>query len=77
VDWIDPPISPVGGVFKAGRVFRQPFEQNLLRLIPRASIREPEYPPVIGALIMALQSAEMEIDDEVRVHLDQAVLQLT
>jgi N-acetylglucosamine kinase-like BadF-type ATPase len=55
-------IYPTGGVFKAGAILERPFAAEVLRGWPAADIRTPSYPPVIGALLLALRALGTPID---------------
>ncbi len=57
------PVAPVGGVFKAGAPILDPFRAALARLAPRVWIQTPEFPPVIGAVILALRQIGRPIDE--------------
>jgi N-acetylglucosamine kinase-like BadF-type ATPase len=50
----DVPVSPVGGAYDHVCGLRQGFERALRRQNPAARIVAPEYPPVLGAALMAL-----------------------
>lgn len=52
-----------GGVFAAGRIVRTPFETELARVRPAATIREPAFPPVVGSLILAARLAGVATDE--------------
>lgn len=47
------PVYVTGGVFRAGGTILAPFEEYLRREWPAAEVREPQFPPVVGALIQA------------------------
>lgn len=54
-------VYPTGGVFSAGPFITEPFETRILADWPGATIRQPRFEPVVGALIQALSA----LDDEV------------
>jgi glucosamine kinase len=54
-------VYPTGGVFRAGDLVTAPFESTLRAQWPTASIREPAFEPVFGALIRAYQAAGIEV----------------
>lgn len=47
------PVYPTGGVFDAGTIILKPFHRTIKSGYRNVSIREPTFPPVIGALILA------------------------
>ncbi len=49
-------ISPVGGVFTAGPIVCDGFALALEARLPGCVIAEPELPPVLGAVFLALRS---------------------
>lgn len=49
-------IFPVGGVFNDATFVSRYFQEHLHRELPEAEVREPKYPPVIGAALVALGS---------------------
>lgn len=48
-------VYPTGGVFAAGPIIAQPFASSLEEGWPEATIREPRFPPVVGALLEAIR----------------------
>lgn len=48
-------VAPCGSAFMAGEVLIDPFRAELGRLTPGARVAEPMFPPVIGALILAIK----------------------
>ena len=51
-----------GGVFNAGESVERPF-RDLMRLAwPRASVRLPRFPPVVGSLILARRACNLPVD---------------
>ena len=49
-----------GGVFKSDVTILKPFTRELRKNIPRFSIRQPRFEPVIGAFILALREQGVE-----------------
>jgi N-acetylglucosamine kinase len=74
--WSDPPISPVGGVFKAGSAILDPFTRYLKDALPQAHVQAPRYPQVVGALLLALQAGGYPPDEALLQRLDGAVVEL-
>ncbi len=58
------PVFPVGGVFEIGRLVLDPMRTVLRKRAPRAAIRRPEFPPEIGAALMALDAIGTKPDRE-------------
>jgi N-acetylglucosamine kinase-like BadF-type ATPase len=56
------PVFPVGGVFEIGRAVLDPMRAALRTRARRAVIREPEFPPEIGAALMALEMVGITLD---------------
>lgn len=54
-------VHPTGGVFRAGDVVMQPFAQKLQGEWPEATIEQPHFEPVFGALIRGYQQAGIAI----------------
>ncbi len=60
--WKDPPVSAVGGVFRAGEIILEPFRRHLGRALPGAHLQTPAFPQVIGALLIAYRASGYPID---------------
>ncbi len=61
LEWLDPPVSTLGGVFQAGRVLTEPFSRSLRSALPRSRLVSPRLPPVLGAALLALENgAELD-----------------
>lgn len=56
-------VYPTGGVFRSRRVMAS-FDHTLAELWPTATIRQPRFAPVYGALLRAYQQAGVEITPE-------------
>jgi N-acetylglucosamine kinase-like BadF-type ATPase len=52
-------VAPVGGVFKAGPVMLGPFKAAIAARMPGAVLVPPRFAPVVGALLLALEAAEI------------------
>jgi glucosamine kinase len=63
-----------GGVFNAGEVLLVPFRETLRAIWPAAEAKAPEFPPVVGGLILAAradgQATDSEWFDRVRATLE-------
>lgn len=54
-------VYPTGGVFAAGPLITGPFHDRITEQWPQANIREPRFPPVVGALLQAIRALGDEI----------------
>lgn len=63
LDGASVPVYPTGGVFRAGELILAPFRSVLAPVCPHASIEQPRFLPVIGALILARQSLDLPISE--------------
>jgi len=59
------PVFPVGGIFEMGRLVLDPLRKTLRARAPLAVIRPPQFPPEIGAALMALEAAGVAPTPEV------------
>ena len=66
------PVAPCGSVFKAGDVILDPFKGELARLVPGARVVHAPYPPVVGAVILALLRAGVACDEAIRRRLAES-----
>lgn len=57
-------VAPVGGVFKAGALILNSFEEVVMKTAPKCRIVSPRFEPVVGAVLMALREIGVEIDDK-------------
>jgi len=58
------PVYLAGGVFRAGHWILNPFTQTLRQGAPLAEIRFPRFPPVAGAILLALRSLNIQPNEE-------------
>ncbi|TMJ02504.1 MAG: hypothetical protein E6H01_06560 [Bacillati bacterium ANGP1] len=70
------PVFPVGGVFEIGRAVLDPMRAAMRKRARRAVIREPEFPPEIGAALMALEMVGASPDAKVLRRLAASARQL-
>jgi glucosamine kinase len=54
-------FSAVGGVFQAGQLLWKPYRQCVLAHYPAARVMLPVFPPLGGALILALKQAGISV----------------
>jgi len=65
-------ICPVGGLFRAGDLILEPLRAALRALASAASIEPARFPPVLGGVLLALQSIDAVTDADVLAALDAA-----
>lgn len=53
------PVAYTGAVFDAGPLILESFQHTLALACPHAVLRQPEFPPVIGAFKLALRELEI------------------
>jgi N-acetylglucosamine kinase-like BadF-type ATPase len=59
------PIYHTGGVFRAGPLILDDFGAAIATRSPNSWIKAPEFSPAVGALLLALQSAGVELNPHV------------
>lgn len=59
------PIGLIGGVFKAGRLVKEPLEEAVHKVAPKSYLTSPRFPPVIGSSLIALEKAGVEMNSKV------------
>ena len=64
-------VTLTGGLWQAGESVQTPFRVALAELLPGARIVMPELPPVLGACVLSLLQAGIEVDDAIRRHLGE------
>ena len=69
------PLVPFGSVFKAGPWLQEPFQQEIKRAAPRATITFPRYEPVVGTLLIAMQRGGSTLDETLLQRLDESLRQ--
>lgn len=47
-------VAYVGGVFEAGELVLEPLRAAITKVAPRAAVAPPQFPPVVGAVKMAM-----------------------
>jgi N-acetylglucosamine kinase len=57
------PVACSGGVWKAGELLLEPFQQRVLAVYPRAHIGSPLLTPVAGAALLAIGLLTAELPD--------------
>ncbi len=66
LDFLAGPFSLIiaGGVANASTFYKQKIEAAILRRVPMCSIKPPVLPPVLGAALLAIESAGVPISPE-------------
>jgi N-acetylglucosamine kinase-like BadF-type ATPase len=64
------PVIVAGGVFKAGAVVVNPMMARIHAAYPLAYYQPPRFPPVIGALFLALRSIGLTVSAEVLLNVE-------
>ena len=57
-------FSGVGGVFESGELLWKPYREFVLTEWPEAQVVAPAYPPLVGALILALRKDGVDTPQE-------------
>jgi N-acetylglucosamine kinase-like BadF-type ATPase len=57
------PVSGTGGVLHNQKQVWNAFKEEVLQQFPAARISRPEFPPLVGALLMAYRQQKQEISD--------------
>jgi len=65
-------VVPFGGVFKAGNLVLDTFKEIIDAAVPQARVVKPEFEPVVGAVLLALNNIGVVIDDRVIDTLEQS-----
>jgi N-acetylglucosamine kinase-like BadF-type ATPase len=63
-------VSTIGGVFRAGRLILDPFEEQLRQRALDASLVPPHFPAVIGALLLAYRAEGITISKPLLARLE-------
>ena len=56
-------IVPFGSVFKVGDLLLRPFTEAIRKSLPKARIVLPRYESAVGALLVAMRSGGVQVDD--------------
>jgi len=57
------PVYTAGGVFNAGHWLRDSFRKRVSEEFPAVNIMKPEFPPVCGALFLAMELSEEDTSE--------------
>ncbi|HWE60646.1 MAG TPA: BadF/BadG/BcrA/BcrD ATPase family protein [Chloroflexota bacterium] len=63
-------VATLGGVFRAGALVLEPFQERVRQAVPGATLVAARFPPVIGALILAYRAAGLVVDGPLLAHLE-------
>jgi N-acetylglucosamine kinase-like BadF-type ATPase len=69
-------VVPFGGVFRIGDMVLRSFRENILSTAARAKIVVPQFDPVVGAVLLALDEIRVAIDGGVLERIEQGAMQL-
>ncbi len=59
-------VCPAGGVFEAaGELLKVPYRKSVLQYSPEAIVKDPEFPPVIGSVMLAMKQAGLSLTSDV------------
>jgi N-acetylglucosamine kinase len=58
------PLIIVGGVAHASPFYKERIEAAIMRRVPMCSLKQPVLPPVLGAALLAIESAGVSISPE-------------
>ena len=67
-------VALIGGIFNQKEILENEIAKELYELSWDVEITDPQYPPVIGAGILALQGISKTIDDDVLTNLNRSEL---
>jgi N-acetylglucosamine kinase len=67
-------VVPFGGVFTAGELILKSFSETILEVAPEVILFRPPYHPVVGAVLLALDSIGVAIDEEVLATIEHSAL---
>lgn len=65
-------VVPFGGVFRAGELVLHSFRQTILAAAPHAKVVKPQFEPMVGAVLLALNEIGVVIDDRIIETLEQS-----
>ena len=55
-------VCAVGGMLQAGPIVGEQFAQAVRRLLPQAEVKAPALPPMLGAALLGLELAGIEVN---------------
>ena len=62
-------IAVSGSVYKHSHLYRKNLDQAIKSKIPKAQITEPKLPPLLGAALLAFDSADYKLSDRAKSNL--------
>ncbi|GAB4530105.1 MAG: BadF/BadG/BcrA/BcrD ATPase family protein [Anaerolineae bacterium] len=68
-------VVPFGGVFRAGELVLDSFRETILAVAPQAMVVRPRFEPVVGAVLLALDSLGATIDARITSAIEHSSLQ--
>ncbi len=69
-------VGTVGGVFRAGRAVLRPFRERVKQVAPHAAIMPARVPAAVGATLMALETIDVSINDQLLANVQLALPRL-
>lgn len=66
-------IVLVGGMFKGGPLLIEPMRETIQRLAPNTRLLRLTLPPVVGAVLMAMEKGNIDITPEIRERLSETL----
>ncbi len=67
------PVFTTGGVFEAGEFVLGPFRAVLAGECPTATIHPPRFSPVVGALLLAMRAADIQVTEQIIAAIDASL----
>jgi len=74
LDFLEHPVlvTMVGGLVESNLFYKREIQQAIRRRLPQSVIKEPELPPVLGAVLLALESKGVSVSDPLITELKKA-----
>jgi len=74
LEWGDAPlpVGTIGSVFRSGELVTAPLNAHVAAAYPQARLQAPQFEPVVGAVLLALQAAGYDADDALLARLGRS-----
>ena len=74
LEWGDAPlpVGTIGSVFRSGELVTAPLTAYVSAAYPQARLQAPQFEPVVGAVLLALEAAGHDVDDALLGRLQQS-----
>jgi N-acetylglucosamine kinase-like BadF-type ATPase len=69
-------VVMTGSMFDGGRRFIEPMKRTILKVAPGARFIRLANPPVVGAVLLGMETAEISIGPEIRQNLEETIKRL-